>query len=81
MAKEAHSINATTTYEHDDKVQPAPGICEVFFEAEGCPFEKHLEEKDHREGLVHVCEHCFEQRPVFEIDVFECLWSHNAVHV
>ena len=43
-----------TTYHDDDKIQPAPGVGEVIFEAQGQPLDEHFDEEDDGEDTVHV---------------------------
>lgn len=62
-------------YHDDDEIQPAPGVGEVFLEAERQPLDQHLDEEDDSEDAVHVVEDVLQDRPLRQVDIFERLSS------
>lgn len=61
------------TYIHNEKVQPAPVVGEVFPETVGDPLQTHFQDEDVGEDLVCVFKHHFDHFPLFNVNVFKCL--------
>lgn len=61
------------TYVHDEKVQPAPVVGEVFLEAIRNPLEEHLQHEDVGEHLVGRLQHQLDDFSLLDVDVFKCL--------
>ena len=56
-----------------DKIEPAPGICEIFDKAQGQPFHAHLQEEDHSKYSVHVIKDVLQGRSVFQVNILKSL--------
>lgn len=61
------------TYVHNEKVQPAPVVGEVFPETVGDPLQSHFQDEDVGEDLVCIFKHHFDHFPLFNVNVFKCL--------
>ena len=61
------------SYHDDDEVQPAPGVGEVFDEAQSQPLDDHLHGEDHSKDSVHVVEHVLQDRPLRQVNVLGSL--------
>ena len=61
------------SYRNDDKVQPAPGIGEIFLEAVRGPLHHHLTHKYNAERLIHGLQNHLQRLSFFNVHVFYCL--------
>lgn len=60
-------------YINNEKVQPAPGVCEILGKSVCYPLQQHLQNKDVGKDFVCKLQHYFNGLPLFDVDVFECL--------
>ena len=68
------------THHNDHKVQPAPGVSEVFDEAQSQPFDAHLQKEGDGKDPVHVVEDILKYRPVGKVDILKGLKEQTHVH-
>lgn len=61
------------THIHDEKVQPAPVVCEIFPEAVSDPLQSHFQDEDVGEDFICVFKDHFHHFPLFNVDVFKRL--------
>lgn len=61
------------THIHDEKVEPAPVVGEIFLEAVCDPLEEHLQHKDVGEDLVGGLQHHLHHFPLLDVDIFKRL--------
>lgn len=61
------------THVHDEEVEPAPGVGEVYLEAVSHPLEQHLHDEDVGEDLVSVLQDGADDSPLLDVDVLEGL--------
>lgn len=64
-----------STYIHNNKVQPAPGIGEVFDKSICNPFQQHLKNEDVRENFIRIVQDDLYSFPRVQINVLKGLWN------
>ena len=57
-------------YHYDCEVEPTPGVCEIFSESKGNPFDKHFKEKDDCKKLIHVTQVLHKSLVFLKVHVF-----------
>ena len=61
------------TYVHDEEVQPAPGVGEVFSEAVRHPLQQHLQDEDVGEDFICKLQHNLDCFFLLNVGIFKGL--------